>query len=55
MAMRFRHLVFVAKSIIKTLYLLILSDDNLIQVAVKFISANLSFALSDAGEYLRKL
>ena len=31
------------------------SDDDLIQVAVKFISANLSFALSDSGEYLWKL
>ena len=31
------------------------SNNNLIQVAVKFISANLSFALSDSGEHLWKL
>ena len=31
------------------------SDDNLIQVAVKFISANLSFALPDSSDHLWKL
>lgn len=31
------------------------SDDNLIQIVVKFISANLSFALPDSSEYLWKL
>lgn len=31
------------------------SDDNLVQVAVKFISANLSFVLPDSIQYLWKL
>ena len=31
------------------------SDDNLIRVAVKFISANLSFALPDSSDHLWKL